>query len=118
MRKLILMLLLSFAFTFTLFAEEAPVVKAAPVDGVAVTDAGQLVLKAPGRYGIQRWTITPDAAPEQKLYKLQVTSRPNITVTRTRATIDSDGVVQGSTEQRVRRGFFPLFRRARFVPVE
>jgi hypothetical protein len=111
--------LVTFAFALTLSAAaDTTCPSASPADGVAVQD-GKFVLKAPGRSLPQRWQIVPDSAAEpQKLYRLQAKSRPNITVTRTRATVDTDGVVDGVTEQRVRRAFFPLFRRARFVPVE
>jgi hypothetical protein len=106
---------LVFTLAQSVFADS---VIAVPADGIAVKD-GKYVLKAPGLYPPQRWQIVSDGAKEeQKLYRLQFRSRPNITVTRTRAVIDNEGTVDGVTEQRVRRGLFPIFRRARFVPVE
>jgi hypothetical protein len=47
--------------------------------------------------------------------RLVVKSRPVVTRTRTEASVDTDGVVEGTTKVTVRRSVFPLFRRAKIV---
>lgn len=75
--------------------------------------------KTLGRTGYA-FTSIPDRAFQQAAAsagkpRLVVKSRPIVTRTVTRATVDSEGVVEGTTEQFSRRSLFPVFRRSRIV---